>query len=116
MYLPGIHVIHTEVWHTSNELWKLCTVKPNDDLNLYRLVLETANTCSSAFVILFYIDLPFLQKVIPSQYLDGSTIYHIQPSGSFVVGGPQVSIMAVSYTLGRGYTREPPPPPPPTSV
>jgi len=26
--------------------------------------------------------------IIPSKYLDDKTIYHIQPSGSFVVGGP----------------------------
>lgn len=27
--------------------------------------------------------------VIPAKYLDENTIYHIQPSGRFVVGGPQ---------------------------
>ena len=30
-----------------------------------------------------------LQEVIPARYLDDRTIYHIQPSGRFVVGGPQ---------------------------
>ena len=30
-----------------------------------------------------------LQVVIPAKYLDDKTIYHIQPSGKFVVGGPQ---------------------------
>ena len=30
-----------------------------------------------------------LQEVIPAKYLDDKTIYHIQPSGRFVVGGPQ---------------------------
>ena len=38
----------------------------------------------------FYI----LQSVIPAKYLTDKTIYHIQPSGSFVVGGPQVSILS----------------------
>ena len=33
-----------------------------------------------------------LQKVIPAQYLDENTVYHIQPSGSFVIGGPQVHV------------------------
>ena len=27
--------------------------------------------------------------MIPAKYLDNKTIYHIQPSGKFVVGGPQ---------------------------
>ncbi|KAM0699466.1 hypothetical protein Q7P36_000468 [Cladosporium allicinum] len=30
-----------------------------------------------------------IQKVIPAKYLDDKTIYHIQPSGYFVIGGPQ---------------------------
>ncbi|OAA64357.1 S-adenosylmethionine synthetase [Niveomyces insectorum RCEF 264] len=30
-----------------------------------------------------------IKKVIPAQYLDDETIYHIQPSGLFLIGGPQ---------------------------
>ncbi|MCJ1441302.1 MAG: methionine adenosyltransferase sam2 [Stictis urceolatum] len=30
-----------------------------------------------------------VKKVIPEKYLDDKTIYHIQPSGRFVIGGPQ---------------------------
>jgi S-adenosylmethionine synthetase len=30
-----------------------------------------------------------IKKVIPARYLDDNTIYHIQPSGRFVIGGPQ---------------------------
>ncbi|EON63872.1 S-adenosylmethionine synthase [Coniosporium apollinis CBS 100218] len=30
-----------------------------------------------------------IQKVIPAKYLDDRTVYHIQPSGLFVIGGPQ---------------------------
>ncbi|CAB3990993.1 S-adenosylmethionine synthase-like [Paramuricea clavata] len=30
-----------------------------------------------------------VKEVIPAKYLDKKTIYHIQPSGRFVVGGPQ---------------------------
>jgi len=30
-----------------------------------------------------------VQVVIPPQYLDDDTIFHIQPSGRFVIGGPQ---------------------------
>lgn len=28
--------------------------------------------------------------VIPQKYLDNKTKYHMQPSGKFVIGGPQV--------------------------
>jgi len=30
-----------------------------------------------------------IKKVIPAKYLDEETIYHIQPSGLFIIGGPQ---------------------------
>jgi S-adenosylmethionine synthetase len=30
-----------------------------------------------------------IKPTIPAKYLDSKTIYHLQPSGSFVVGGPQ---------------------------
>jgi S-adenosylmethionine synthetase len=30
-----------------------------------------------------------VRKVIPANFLDERTIYHIQPSGRFVIGGPQ---------------------------
>ncbi|KAI9777644.1 MAG: methionine adenosyltransferase sam2 [Peltula sp. TS41687] len=30
-----------------------------------------------------------VKKAIPSQYLDDDTVYHIQPSGLFIIGGPQ---------------------------
>jgi len=30
-----------------------------------------------------------IKHTIPAKYLDDKTIYHLQPSGSFVVGGPQ---------------------------
>lgn len=30
-----------------------------------------------------------IKKVIPKEFLDERTIYHIQPSGRFVIGGPQ---------------------------
>lgn len=31
-----------------------------------------------------------IKAVVPSKYLDEDTIYHLQPSGRFVIGGPQV--------------------------
>lgn len=31
-----------------------------------------------------------IKAVVPSKYLDDDTIYHLQPSGRFVIGGPQV--------------------------
>ncbi|NXO27531.1 METK1 synthase, partial [Cisticola juncidis] len=30
-----------------------------------------------------------IQVVVPAKYLDDKTIYHLQPSGRFVIGGPQ---------------------------
>lgn len=33
-----------------------------------------------------------IKAVVPDKYLDEDTIYHLQPSGRFVIGGPQVSI------------------------
>ncbi|KAI3318247.1 S-adenosylmethionine synthetase [Xylariaceae sp. AK1471] len=30
-----------------------------------------------------------IDAVIPSQYIDGETILHLQPSGQFIIGGPQ---------------------------
>lgn len=30
-----------------------------------------------------------IKAVIPSKYLDASTVFHLQPSGRFVIGGPQ---------------------------
>jgi len=32
-----------------------------------------------------------IKAVVPHQYLDDKTVYHLQPSGKFVIGGPQVS-------------------------
>ena len=32
-----------------------------------------------------------IKAVVPPQYLDDKTIYHLQPSGRFVIGGPQVT-------------------------
>ena len=31
-----------------------------------------------------------VKAVVPCIYLDDDTIYHLQPSGRFVIGGPQV--------------------------
>lgn len=33
-----------------------------------------------------------IDAVVPAKYLDDKTIYHLQPSGRFVIGGPQVII------------------------
>ena len=44
-----------------------------------------------------------IKAVVPHQYLDAKTVYHLQPSGKFVIGGPQVSdpsdATAVTYRL-----------------
>lgn len=36
-----------------------------------------------------------VEVVVPRFYLDEETVYHLQPSGRFVIGGPQVSNAAV---------------------
>lgn len=36
-----------------------------------------------------------VKTVIPSQYLDDRTIFHINPCGQFVMGGPQVRIYSL---------------------
>ena len=33
-----------------------------------------------------------IKAVVPAKYLDEDTVYHLQPSGRFVIGGPQVRI------------------------
>lgn len=34
-----------------------------------------------------------IKTVVPSRYLDENTVYHLQPSGRFVIGGPQVRVL-----------------------
>lgn len=34
-----------------------------------------------------------IKEVIPAKYLDDSTVYHINPCGNFIIGGPMVSIL-----------------------
>lgn len=36
-----------------------------------------------------------VKVVIPKKYLDNETEYHIQPSGKFIIGGPQVCINTI---------------------
>lgn len=38
-----------------------------------------------------------IKVVVPSVYLDDDTIYHLQPSGRFVIGGPQV-VLGLNFT------------------
>lgn len=49
-----------------------------------------------------------IKAVVPCIYLDDDTIYHLQPSGRFVIGGPQVMIggcdsQSISPVSLRGY-------------
>lgn len=36
-----------------------------------------------------------IKAVVPAKYLDDKTVYHLQPSGRFVIGGPQVRYACV---------------------
>lgn len=38
-----------------------------------------------------------VEAVVPRRYLDDETVYHLQPSGRFVIGGPQVSKEAALF-------------------
>ena len=31
-----------------------------------------------------------INAVIPANYMDNRTVFHLQPSGKFIIGGPQV--------------------------
>lgn len=39
-----------------------------------------------------------IKTVVPCIYLDDDTIYHLQPSGRFVIGGPQVNILGCGFS------------------
>lgn len=43
-----------------------------------------------------------IKAVVPPKYLDDDTIYHLQPSGRFVIGGPQVQRRALWGQHGGG--------------
>lgn len=43
-----------------------------------------------------------IKAVVPPKYLDDDTIYHLQPSGRFVIGGPQVQLRALWWWFGGG--------------
>lgn len=43
-----------------------------------------------------------IKAVVPPKYLDDDTIYHLQPSGRFVIGGPQVHPRALWGQRGGG--------------
>ena len=36
-----------------------------------------------------------VRTVIPSKYLDDRTVFHLQPSGKFIIGGPQVRLFTL---------------------
>lgn len=41
-----------------------------------------------------------IKAVVPAKYLDDKTVYHLQPSGRFVIGGPQVCISHRTHSDG----------------
>jgi len=41
-----------------------------------------------------------VKTVIPAKYLDDKTIYHLLPSGKFLLGGPQVSTLVMLAKAG----------------
>lgn len=47
-----------------------------------------------------------VKAVVPSGYLDDDTIYHLQPSGRFVIGGPQVRLVTLLCSWRRRKKKE----------
>jgi len=47
-----------------------------------------------------------IKAVVPHQYMDAKTVYHLQPSGKFVIGGPQVRL-SVFMLLLIAFTGDP---------
>ena len=45
-----------------------------------------------------------IKAVVPAKYLDEDTIYHLQPSGRFVIGGPQVRPYSISSIYFFGFS------------
>jgi hypothetical protein len=43
-----------------------------------------------------------VKTVIPEKYLDSKTVFHIQPSGKFIIGGPQVSLLCILRNFNKG--------------
>ena len=36
-----------------------------------------------------------IKEVIPAKYLDDKTIFHVNPCGAFIIGGPQVTFKSI---------------------
>ena len=45
-----------------------------------------------------------VRAVVPPAYLDDDTVYHLQPSGRFVIGGPQVTVVCTRANGLRAYS------------
>lgn len=45
-----------------------------------------------------------VKAVIPEQYLDDKTIFHINPCGNFIIGGPMVGLCATFDVLSYAQT------------
>lgn len=60
-------------------------------LRVHTVVISTQHTSEigSLETLRKFLKEQVIEKVIPAQYLDDRTIYHLQPSGSFLIGGPQ---------------------------
>lgn len=44
-----------------------------------------------------------VKVVVPAKYLDDKTIYHLLPSGKFLLGGPQVKKIRNSFIKKRDF-------------
>jgi S-adenosylmethionine synthetase len=40
-----------------------------------------------------------IKAVLPAEYLDERTVYHINPCGNFIIGGPLVRSLYISHLI-----------------
>lgn len=75
-----LHTVVVSVQHSEDISLEDMRQQIRENIIEVKLNVFFAQTISSAL----------LQAVVPARFIDDKTIYHIQPSGSFIVGGPQV--------------------------
>ena len=44
-----------------------------------------------------------VKTVIPANLLDDKTVYHLQPSGMFAIGGPQGELVKLEISIRPGH-------------
>ena len=70
------------------------SVQHSPDISLQEMRKQLKETlikvCYKFYYSIINIQFFLLQQTIPEKFLDEDTVYHLQPSGEFVIGGPKV--------------------------